>query len=301
MISIIICSRKPDISTQLRDNVQSTIGVKHEIIVIDNSENRYSICSAYNEGINLSHGDILCFIHEDILFHTKNWGIQLISHFKKSNVGLIGVAGSKLMPIVPSQWSSEHRYINILQYDAKKMTSNLEKEPRSMHQYLESVVLLDGVFLSANKNIFQKIGFDSDLLKGFHGYDYDISAQSIHAGFMNYITYDILLEHFSEGRKDKQYYNSLIDVYKKWMYNLPFTSEDYKSIYKQNNLLLEKQHLKKLLRRMGKKGFTTAEIMREYDTYFTLFKNKNLNIQIKGLKLYILVNRLFKAPQYIFK
>ena len=37
MISIIICSRTPSISSDLIDNINKTIGVQYELICIDNS------------------------------------------------------------------------------------------------------------------------------------------------------------------------------------------------------------------------------------------------------------------------
>ncbi len=43
MISIIICSRGEKISTLLEQNIQNTIGTQFEIILIDNSENKYFI------------------------------------------------------------------------------------------------------------------------------------------------------------------------------------------------------------------------------------------------------------------
>ena len=49
MISIIICSRFQSISKELKDNIENTIGVVHEIICIDNSKSQYDIFSAYNE------------------------------------------------------------------------------------------------------------------------------------------------------------------------------------------------------------------------------------------------------------
>ncbi len=36
MISIIICSRFQSISKELKDNIENTVGVVHEIICIDN-------------------------------------------------------------------------------------------------------------------------------------------------------------------------------------------------------------------------------------------------------------------------
>lgn len=105
MISIIICSRTSVISDNLLDNILLTIGADHELIVIDNSENKYSIFEAYNIGINKSKGEIVCFIHDDINFLTLNWGGILIEIFNENKkVGLIGVAGAKSKTKMPSAW-----------------------------------------------------------------------------------------------------------------------------------------------------------------------------------------------------
>ena len=77
MLSLIICSRTPKISEELEKNIADTIGCEYELVVIDNSLNKYSIFSAYNEGVKRSIGDILCFMHEDILYKTINWGQQV--------------------------------------------------------------------------------------------------------------------------------------------------------------------------------------------------------------------------------
>ena len=46
MISCIICSRKSDISAELKQNIQDTIGTDYELVIIDNSHSQYSIFSA---------------------------------------------------------------------------------------------------------------------------------------------------------------------------------------------------------------------------------------------------------------
>ena len=74
MVSCIICSRKQDISTDLKENIKNTVGCDYELLIIDNSKNQYNIFKAYNEGIRRAKGDILCFMHEDIFYHTQNWG-----------------------------------------------------------------------------------------------------------------------------------------------------------------------------------------------------------------------------------
>ena len=75
MISIVVCSRYPKIDVSLEKNIRDTIGdVQYEIVWIDNSHNQYSIFEAYNEGVSRSKGDYLCFMHEDIVYWSHDWG-----------------------------------------------------------------------------------------------------------------------------------------------------------------------------------------------------------------------------------
>jgi len=55
------------------------------------------------------------------------------------------------------------------------------------------------------RELMQNIRFD-ETFNGFHAYDYDISIQSIVAGYTNYTIYDIKIEHFSKGKTDIVYF-----------------------------------------------------------------------------------------------
>ncbi|MFX4377337.1 glycosyltransferase, partial [Acinetobacter baumannii] len=70
----------------------------------DNSANRYSICSAYNEGAEKAKYDNLCFVHEDVVFRTNNWGQIALTEVKKFD--LLGVAGSNYKSKAISGWAS---------------------------------------------------------------------------------------------------------------------------------------------------------------------------------------------------
>jgi len=198
MISIIICSRNSTIPTALEENLNATIGVEYEIVTVDNSENKHSIFSAYNFGLGLSKYPYLCFLHEDVLFKTSNWGVNLINHLNVEGCGIVGVAGGKIATNVPAQWSNEMRYIHIIQHYKKAKTNRYLKEPNEGNNLSESVVFVDGVFLSMRRELFSYVRFDEQF-EGFHSYDYDISIQSKVAGFNNYVVYDVLLEHFFGG------------------------------------------------------------------------------------------------------
>jgi len=224
MISIIICSRKSDISQTLKDNIANTIGIVYELILIDNSKDKYSIFQAYNLGVSRAKYPYLCFMHDDILFHTKVWGEKVIGHFKNPEVGIIGVAGGHYIPDSPSTWfSSSVNSINILQ-------SSFEREvKKTIHvaelNYLDGikaeVVAVDGVWFCIPKSFFNTISFDENTFKGFHCYDLDICLQARSAGYQVLVVSDILLEHFSSGNCNNEWFENSIIFNNKWKNKLP--------------------------------------------------------------------------------
>lgn len=230
MISIIICSRTKEINQKLTYNIEQTIGCDYELIVIDNSENTYSIFEAYNFGIKKSKGNYWCFIHDDILFHSKNWGKVALTIFQKDkNIGLIGVAGAKIKTKIPSAWwdcPEEMRVINIIQHIPKKYKENwnygFENEDST------EVVVIDGVFMLGRKD--NAIEFD-ERLTGFHNYDLNLCLEYINNGYKIIVTSEILLEHLSMGTLNKSWYNSTIKIHQIYKKNLPvLLSDDISSL-----------------------------------------------------------------------
>lgn len=220
MLSIIICSRTQIISNNLSENIKDTVGCEYELIVIDNAENTYSIFEAYNLGIDKSMGDYLCFIHDDILFHTTGWGNSIHRIFNEDKqIGLIGVAGAKSKTKMPSAWwdcSEDQKVINIIQH-----FSNKEKEKWSFgfenRQNVE-VVVIDGVFMAMRKD--KQICFDTKM-KGFHNYDLNISFEYFNKGYLILVTNEILLEHFSLGTINGVWVDSSYKIHDLYKVNLP--------------------------------------------------------------------------------
>ncbi len=297
MISIIICSRHPDISASLRENINETAGVESEIIVVDNSKNEYSIISAYNAGCNLSRFPYLCFLHEDVLFRTKGWGVNLIRHLSDKDTGIIGVAGGKIMTKVPASWAVGGRCIHIIQHLRNKKTAPAEvKDPPEFGGNRLPVVLLDGVFLAMRKELFDVVRFD-ETIPGFHGYDFDISAQAAVAGFNNYVVYDILLEHFSEGNRDASYYINLTNIHKKWESKLPLFNIDEPDEIRKNMDSAEAKILAKYIRRLARTGFSVAEIVSNA-TYFSNILNTGVaKNKLRFIRLKIIFERIFNSKK----
>ena len=111
MISIIICSRNSNISSELRQNIAETIGCEHELVIIDNSTNNHSIFNAYNEGVKRSKGEILCFCHDDIIFHSTSWGSSIEELFKDDHIADV-VAVDGVCFFIPKELFPSIRFDN---------------------------------------------------------------------------------------------------------------------------------------------------------------------------------------------
>lgn len=225
MISIIICSRHSDISEELKRNIRDSIGVDYELVIIDNSSNKYSIFSAYNRGLFLAKGDLMCFMHEDILFHTEQWGALLQSYFSKfADAGMVGVAGTHFLPKIPAAWwDTEIRSGQLLQGGLvngvyKIVSNDLWDDYKTVPT---RVVSVDGLWMCFQRKVFDYIKWDDANFNGFHGYDTDISLQVWKSGFEVHIFWDILIEHKSFGVSGLDFYGSLDVIYSKWSNYLP--------------------------------------------------------------------------------
>lgn len=229
MISLIICSKSHDVSPQFRDNIAATIGVDYEIVVVDNHDNSHNIFTAYNLGVSEAHGDILCFLHEDLIMQTKNWGATVEQHFReKPEMGMLGVVGSH---VVPSQgdWRVGYARHHVLSFIQRIPTFGKQAKYMTKHTVdgissnMTEVATLDGVWFCIPQRLFNehKLYFDDQTFDSFHVYDLDISMQVLQAGMKLYLCDDILLEHFSEGNYSTGFLTSLQKFQKKWKDKLP--------------------------------------------------------------------------------
>jgi hypothetical protein len=224
MISIIICARKKDISPELRSNIETTIGdTACEIIVIDNSNNDFTIFSAYNRGVTLSQYPVLLFMHDDILFKTPGWGAKIANHFKDEQIGAIGVAGTPYLSFMPGGWwSTGMGYLHLLQSDGVGQPGVMQEyAPGGVDPSCREVVALDGVWFCIRKSLFSEIRFDETTYDGFHFYDLDTTLQVYRLGYTLLSIDDILIHHLSQGILDEKWIRYAMLFRRKWQSMLP--------------------------------------------------------------------------------
>lgn len=232
MISIIVSTYKPESFKQLKSCVQKTIGVPYEIIPVQNP-GLYSICEAYNMGVAKAQYPYFCFVHDDVIIHTKDWGQLLINRMDADRkIGLIGIAGSKFKstypttgwgtgPFVKNLWRGHYKTT-----DAMQQTIEVDLDKRLTKPETEEVVVVDGLFLFTKSEVLTKCRFDAAMLTHFHGYDTDFSLQVIQNGYKVIVDRSLDVFHHSKGVQGAEFAKANRAIYRKWSSKLPVASPD---------------------------------------------------------------------------
>ena len=251
MISIVVSSYQKHHFEAFSENVARTIGATpYEIVQIWNPGSM-GICAAYNKGAKNAVYPYLCFVHEDVLFKTKNWGDSVLQHLQNFHTGAIGVAGSAYKSEIPSSWSIFKQYnaIHIFQhFKENRKTPQLIKQPENLLKF--QVVALDGVFIATRKAIWEQFPFDAESFTHFHGYDIDFSL-ALSKNFKLYVVSDILLEHFSQGNADRKWLSAAVKISEKWKNILPVSCVPISNVQEKELRAEAKRRLIKKLNRLN--------------------------------------------------
>ena len=222
MISIIICSINPELLLNVCKNIHENTDVPVQIITIDNRNSNKGICKVYNEGAVKAKYDILCFIHEDVILHSDNWGTKLVRLLEDQTIGLVGVSGAVYKSKYPGAWTACD--INLYRSSTIQHFKHSVKPIHSIYnpqmKTYDEVAVVDGVFLAMRKKVWEQNNFDEILLTGFHCYDIDISIR-IGSSHKLVVTHEIILEHLSEGNFSKNWVLSSLLIHKHWEKRLP--------------------------------------------------------------------------------
>lgn len=222
MISIIVCSVDESWRKQLKNNIIENIGCDFEFLFIDNKLEKKGICEAYNILAKQAKGEYLCFVHEDVLIETKNWGMELMTKASDPTVGVIGFAGSGTIAGFP-YW--EDRFTHFKYYVQRlkdgRLWSDETLTPKTA-KYTKTVVL-DGMFLFCRREVWEKQPFDKNTFANYHIYDMDFTFASAQY-YSNYVCNCVVIHHFSLGCLDQKYFDELLLFYNKWKAKLPYTA-----------------------------------------------------------------------------
>jgi hypothetical protein len=163
----------------------------------------------------------LCFIHEDIIMPTQNWGRDMVLFAEQTDrCGIIGFAGGRrVKKNFICWWEGQGQEERCRFYDLAVRELRLKYNNPDNAEFAQ-VITLDGLFLFVRKEIWKNNPFDEDTLKGFHFYDADFSF-GISRKYQNYVYLKSDIYHFSEGNINKAFYEAALIFQKKWKKELP--------------------------------------------------------------------------------
>jgi glycosyltransferase involved in cell wall biosynthesis len=230
MISIIICTRHPEKLKKVSASIAETIGVPFEIVAVDNVQQQYGICEAYNIGASRARYDFFCFMHDDIHFETRNWGARMIAHLSDPGVGLIGVIGGDPKLKLPAINNVPFLKVegNVVGYNKSGPVHYYFTEDPEDKSIIKPVTAVDGIWMCTRREVYEQFRFDDITFKHFHGYDIDYSLQVISA-YKVCVVFDILLHHYSPGSPDRYHVREKLKLNRKWRKKTPISCRPYSS------------------------------------------------------------------------
>ena len=163
-ISIIcVYNNKQTLKNCLLDSLKKT-KTEYELILIDNRNGEFnSAADALNYGGNKANGDLLLFVHQDVIFFENNLE-DIIFYCKNSqNLGIAGVAGTDELSGLVKSNGIHH-------------TPPIDMGPIHIYE-VESAQTLDEVLLIIPKEVFDNFKFDAKTCYHWHLYGADYCLQ----------------------------------------------------------------------------------------------------------------------------
>lgn len=208
--------------------------------------NGRSLTEVYNEILNESDTDVVVLCHDDIYFEKNGWGNYILNHFKKTEYGVLGVAGSTHIPKSGMWWEDRRRMVGIVnhEHEGRKWES---KYSQSLGKDISPTIIVDGLFIVIHKQRI-KYNFDESV-KGFHMYDVDFCFKNYLNGVKVGVVFDIRITHKSIGMTNEEWDKNRI------LFSEKFESELPKKIAKTT-----KDKLNILLSCLNFRTFTGSEV-----------------------------------------
>ena len=175
-IAFIICVTDQNLyqkSLSYINKLEVPEGIEIEIIAIMHSK---SLTSAYNEAMHKSDSKYKVYLHEDVYIQNTNFINDILNIFKSDqNIGLIGVAGAKIIP-VSGIWQEDHRKVGKV-FDSHRGVVELLNYNEITDLYTE-VKGIDGLIMITQYDLLWR----DDIFDGWHFYDLSQSIEFIRKG-----------------------------------------------------------------------------------------------------------------------
>jgi GT2 family glycosyltransferase len=216
MISVVYCTRESN--PKHSEHIKKTSGLANKIEIIEIVNKGESLTIAYNRGLKQATNDIVVFCHDDILFNSNSWGRKLLNHFKNSEYGILGIAGTTSMNESGQWWSENNKMVGVVKHSNNGKTWENKYSSNFTKEIIETVVV-DGLFFAVNKNVIKE-DFNENV-KGFHFYDIDFCFNNYLSGVKIGVIFDVKITHKSIGKTNDEWENNRKQFVERYKESLP--------------------------------------------------------------------------------
>lgn len=198
--------QSPTFMARYKRHVLRTIGLQRvEVLALHNPQ-KYSLARAYNLLLAKAKHKVVCLIHDDLVFHQKNWGRNILKAFERSDYGLLGVVGTQHLPEHGVYWEPLNHVFGQITYpqDIHRGQSKRNVTYSGAFEHILPALVVDGVLLAVYRPRF-KAHFD-ERIPGFHFYDVALCVQAHLQGARVGVLSDLAITHHSRGQPDNAYH-----------------------------------------------------------------------------------------------
>lgn len=205
-LTIIFCSQKEasDNESFIR-HLRETCGCNSSILSLYNPSG-VSLSKVYADVMPLIKTENAVFIHDDIEFLKRDWGVEILRLFNNNkDYGIIGVAGSAEFDTNGAWWRYKKIFGQVLHRNEGK--SWLTAFSPLLEKDLQEVVVIDGLFMAVNT---KRIAFNfSKDINGFDFYDIDFCLNNFLSNKCKIgVTTNIRIAHNSIGKLKPSWYKN---------------------------------------------------------------------------------------------
>lgn len=214
-IDVLMLATDENLIKEATENTKEYFGVTPQTLY-----GAKSIAEGYNQLAKVSTADILCFMHQDARIHFPLHILE--TYFKHlKNPGVLGFCGTNKQ-IPGKQWHEcPPTYGSLVQgkgETAKDLIFSKANDanfiPTGKLGY-NAIQTMDGYCLFMLRSTYEKIGGFDEGYDAWHGYDIDICAKAIEAGYQNYVIHQPST-HYSWGSSGSSLDAALSRFKEKW-------------------------------------------------------------------------------------
>ena len=234
LISIIVPSKdNPEMLARCVHSIENHTSVPHEIIIVDNGSNEmnrrkvqaltdeineegrclyiyqeseFNMPAFYNLGAKYANGEMLLFVHDDIVVQKRGW----LSHLsEKAKLPYVGVVGMKLL--YPSSNIIQHAGITSVEGGIVyklQYCRNDEAYYFDFNKGVRNMLAMSGACMMVREELFREVGgFDEKNFPAYGG-DIDFCCRIFERGYYNVVRNNMYLFYYEayspENSKTKE-------------------------------------------------------------------------------------------------